>query len=133
MLNKVQMIGHVGNVDNSTLPNGTVLTKVSLAVNKKWKDKQGVKQEKTTWFNVHAFSKLAEVINTYVKVGNLVYIEGELKSDKYTDKSGVEKMVTVILASSCQILNSKEKSTSKPNGNTAKVEEPGFLDDDIPW
>ena len=133
MLNKVQMIGHLGNIESTTLPNGTVLTKLSLAVNKKYKDKQGVKQEKTTWFNVHAFSKLGELVSQYAKVGNLVYIEGELKIDKYTDKTGVEKMITVIVANACQILNSKEKSASQTQAKPAKVEEPGFLDDDIPW
>lgn len=133
MLNKVQMIGHLGNVETVNLPNGTFLAKLSVAVNKSWKDKQGVKQEKTTWFNVHAFAKLGEIINQYAKVGNLVYVEGELKQDKYTDKSGIEKMVTVILANEFKILNKKEKNTSDNRGNTAKVEEPRFLDDDIPW
>ena len=133
MLNKVMMMGRVGNVKSETLSNGTKFTKLSLAVTERWNDKQGVKQEKTTWFNVHSFQKLAEIIEKFTTVGALVYVEGKLKQDKYTDKEGVEKIITTILAAEYKILSSKDNgNTSKQDEKPVKVEEPGFHDD-IPW
>jgi len=137
MLNKVIMMGRIGNIETKTLPNGTILTKLSLAINEFWKDKDGVKQEKTTWYNIHGFQKLAEIMEKYTKKGDLVYVEGKLQQNKFTGQDGIEKTVTTILASEYKILSSKDgKDTSKAEQKPAKVMEPNhnhFHDDDIPW
>lgn len=133
MLNKVIMIGRVGNVETKTLDNGQHFTKLSIAVNKKWKDKTGAKQEKTTWFNIHAYSKLAEIMAEYTSVGHLVYVEGELKQDKYTDKTGIEKIITSIVANEYKILSGRDKDTSQAPGKPATVKEPTYTLDDMPW
>lgn len=133
MLNKVTMIGRIGHIETNTLPNGTVFTKLSLANNKVWK-KDGVKQEKTTWFNVHAYARIAEIMAEYGKVGDLICIEGGLKQEKYTDKAGVEKISTVIVPSEFHRLTSREaKEASQQEQKPVTVGEPGLLDDDIPW
>ena len=133
MLNKVTMIGRIGNVESRTLPNGTVFTKLSLANSQTWK-KDGVKQEKTTWFSVHAYAKIAEIMAEYGKVGDLICIDGALKQEKYTDKSGVEKISTVIVPTEFYRLSSKDaKGTSQQQQKPATVGAPGLLDDDIPW
>ena len=133
MLNKVLMIGHVGNVEAKTLESGQHFTKLSIAVNKKWKDKNGMKQEKTTWFNIHAYSKLAEIMGEYTKVGQLVYVEGELKQDKFTDKTGIEKIITSIAANEFKILGGRDKDSSQAQGKPATVKEPMYDLDDMPW
>lgn len=134
MLNKMMMIGHIGFKEAGTSPNGTKFAKLSIALKKKDKDRDGQPLEKTTWVNVKAFHKLAENIDSYANKGDLIYVEGEFQQDKYTDKQGIEKVSVSILANSFRLLGNKgDKNTSQKPENHGNLKESKFIDDDIPW
>ena len=110
-------------------------TKLSVATNEKWKDKNGEKQEKTIWHNVCGFNKLAEIMARYAKKGDIVYVEGKISQNKYKDESGVEKISSSITASEFKILNNTpQEEAVQTNKNSGNVKSSGpLLDDDIPW
>jgi single-strand DNA-binding protein len=84
---------------------GTAIASLSIATSEQWTDKQsGQKQERTEWHRVKLFGRLAEIAGEYLKKGRQVYVEGSLRTDKYTDKQGVERYSTDIIASELQML-----------------------------
>lgn len=105
-INKVIIVGNLGNdPETRYTASGTAITSLSIATSESWTDKQsGEKQERTEWHRVKLFGKLAEIAGEYLKKGRQVYIEGSLRTDKYTDKNGVEKYSTDIIASEMQML-----------------------------
>ena len=105
-INKVILVGNLGNdPEVRYTSSGTAIASLSIATSESWTDKQsGEKQERTEWHRVKIFGKLAEIAGEYLKKGRQVYIEGSLRTDKYTDKSGVEKYSTDIIASDMQML-----------------------------
>jgi len=130
----MMMIGHIGFKEAGTSPNGTKFAKLSIALKKKDKDRDGRPLEKTTWVNVKAFHKLAENIDSYANKGDLIYVEGEFQQDKYTDKQGVEKVSVSILANSFRLLGNKgDKNAFQKPENHGNLKESKFIDDDIPW
>lgn len=100
-LNKVQLIGYLGqDPDVRYLPNSTAVTMLSLATSDTWKDKQtGEQKERTEWHRVVLYGKLAEVAGEYLRKGSQVYIEGELRTRKWTDQSGQERYTTEVVVS----------------------------------
>jgi single-strand DNA-binding protein len=139
-VNKVILIGNVGK-DPETLysAGGTAIASVSVATSESWKDKQtGEKQERTEWHRVKFFGKLAEIVDEYVKKGSQVYIGGSLRTDKYTDKQGVERYSTDIIASEMQMLGWRRDAeprepTRKPVRDCPQPERDDFMDDSIPF
>jgi single-strand DNA-binding protein len=105
-INKVIIVGNLGNdPETRYTASGTAITTLSIATSESWTDKQsGEKQERTEWHRVKIFGKLAEIAGEYLKKGRQVYIEGALRTEKYTDKAGVEKYSTDIIASEMQML-----------------------------
>ena len=129
-VNKVILVGNLGrDPETRTFPSGDQICNVTLATTDKWKDKQsGEKQERTEWHRVKLFGKLAEIAGEYLKKGRQVYIEGSLRTDKYTDKAGVEKYSTDIIASEMQMLGGGgEKKESNAPGQRQGGN--GFNDD----
>jgi len=111
-VNKVILVGHVGkNPETRAFQDGTGVTSFSLATSEKYKDKSGNLSEQTEWHNISCFGKLSEIASKLVTKGTQLYIEGKIKTNKYTDKSGVEKYAVNIVASSLQLLGSKEVKT----------------------
>ena len=107
-VNKVILVGTLGkDPEVRYSQSGTTLTSVSVATNESWKDKNGEKQERTEWHRVKFFGKLAEIAGEYLKKGGQVYIEGSLRTEKYTDKAGVEKYSTDIIADQMQMLGGR--------------------------
>ncbi len=87
MLNELNVIGNVGMINPvKEFEGGNKVVNFTVASNKVWKDKDGKKQEKTTWFNIDAWGSLAETIEKYVKQGDLVYIKGAMDFTKTEDK-----------------------------------------------
>ena len=130
----MMMIGHIGFKEAGTSPNGTKFAKLSIALKKKYKDRDGQPLEKTTWVNVKAFHKLAENIDSYANKGDLIYVEGEFQQDKYTDEQGIEKVSVSILANSFRLLGNKGDKNAFPKPeNHGNLKESKFIDDDIPW
>ena len=104
-INKVILVGTLGKDPEVRYSQaGAALTSVSIATNESWKDKNGEKQERTEWHRVKFFGRLAEIAGEYLKKGGQVYIEGSLRTEKYTDKQGVEKYSTDIIANEMQML-----------------------------
>lgn len=140
-VNKVILIGTMGADPETRYPTGggTTITTARLATNEAWTDKQGQKQERTEWHRVKFFGKLAEIAGEYLRKGGHVYIEGSLRTDKYTDRDGVERYTTDIIASEMQMLGSKpaNQSTShhpaQPREPQPKPSAPADFTDEIPF
>jgi len=138
-LNQCNFIGRLGkDVDTRYMPNGDAVASFSIAVGSQWKDKNGEKKESTEWVNCSAFGKLAEIISTYLKKGSQVFVSGHLKTDKYTDKQGVERYTTKVVVDQMQMLGGKpsgEQQEKKFEGGAASAPKSDFsdMDDDIPF
>ena len=105
-INKVIIVGNLGaDPEVRYTGSGTAITSLRIATSENWTDKQsGERQERTEWHRVKLFGKLAEIAGEYLKKGRQVYIEGSLRTDKYTDKDGVERFSTDIVANDMQML-----------------------------
>jgi single-strand DNA-binding protein len=112
-VNKVIIVGALGrDPETRYTPNGDAITNVSVATSEQWKDKAtGQKKELTEWHRVVFNRKLAEVARDYLKKGSQVYIEGKLHTRKWTDKEGVERYTTEIIADTMQMLGSRQASS----------------------
>ena len=116
-INKVILIGYIGqDPESRALPNGVMVTNISVATSESWKEKQsGQKQERTEWHKVVMFDNLAEIAAKYLKKGSRIYIEGSLRTRKYQDKtSGQDRYSTEIIAKEMQFLDSKADSQEAP-------------------
>jgi len=109
-INKVIIIGNLGrDPEVRYTPNGAAICNVSIATTRNWKDKSsGEKVEETEWHRVVFYDRLAEIAGEYLKKGRPVYVEGRLKTRKWTDKDGVEKYTTEIIANEMQLLGGRE-------------------------
>ena len=105
-INKVILVGNLGaDPETRYTANGGAITNIRLATSEQWRDKQtGENQERTEWHRVVLFGKLGEIAGEYLKKGRQVYIEGSLRTNKYTDKEGVERYTTDIVANEMQML-----------------------------
>ena len=113
-VNKVIIVGNLGrDPEVRSFPDGGRVANVAIATTDKWKDKQTQEmKEATEWHRVQFTGRLAEIVEQYLKKGSQVYVEGSLRTRKWTDKDGTEKYSTEIRADSMQMLSSnKEQST----------------------
>ena len=109
-VNKVIIVGNLGkDPEVRYLPSGSAICNITVATSRQWKDKNnGERQEETEWHRIVFFDRMAEIAGEYLKKGRPVYVEGRLKTRKYTDKDGVEKYSTEIVATDMQLLGSRE-------------------------
>ena len=109
-INKVILIGNLGrDPEVRYTPSGAAVCNVTIATSRNWKDKtSGEKVEETEWHRVVFYDRLAEIAGEYLKKGRSVYVEGRLKTRKWTDKDGVEKYTTEVIADNMQMLGSRE-------------------------
>jgi len=116
-LNKVQLIGNIGKEPITRyMANGDAVTNITLATTETWKDKDEQKQEKTEWHNITFFRKLAEIVQQYVKKGQTIYVEGRLATRKWTDKDGIERYTTEIIATDMKMFGKKPSGEQQPGG-----------------
>ena len=160
-VNKVILVGNLGaDPETRYTANGGAITNIRLATSEAWKDKQtGENQERTEWHRVVLFGKLGGIAGEYLKKGRQVYIEGSLRTNKYTDKDGIERYSTDIVANEMQMLGGPgggggegggggysrerggERSQGASRGAPASASRPAsaqkpadsFEDDDIPF
>lgn len=106
-LNRVQLIGNLGrDPETRYTPSGQKVCGFSVAVNRRWKNKEGETQEATDWFNVEAWGRLGEICQSYLKKGSLIYLEGRLQTDRY-EHEGETRYFTKVRASQMQMLDRK--------------------------
>ncbi len=105
-VNKVILVGNLGaDPETRYTQGGGAITTIRIATSESWKDKTtGEAQERTEWHRIKFFGRLAEIAGEYLKKGRQVYVEGSLRTDKYTDKEGVERFSTDIIANEMQML-----------------------------
>lgn len=114
-VNKVILIGNLGrDPEVRFMPSGDAVANLAIATSHKYKNKAGEMIEETEWSRVTLFGRTAEVAGEYLKKGRSVYIEGRLKTRKYTDKDGVEKYATDIIANDMQMLGGREGGDDAP-------------------
>ncbi len=120
-INKVILVANAtADAEARTTSNGNTITSVRLATNESWKDKTtGETQERTEYHRVKFFGRLAEIAADYIRKGQQVYIEGSLRTDKYTDKEGVERYTTDIIANEMQLLGGRPGAREEGQGGGA--------------
>jgi single-strand DNA-binding protein len=139
-INKVILVGNLGNdPETKYTQGGMAVTKASLATSSVRKNRDGDQTERTEWHRVTFFGRLGEIAGEYLRKGTQVYVEGSIRYGKYTDREGVERYTTDIIADEMQMLggqNRSERSDARP----ARSEAPpandvadDFADDDIPF
>jgi single-strand DNA-binding protein len=122
-LNKVSLIGHVGHDPQVyATKDGKDIVSFSLATTETWKDKAGVRQDHTEWHRIAIFhERLTTIAKSYIKKGSQIYIEGQLKTRKWLDKTGQEKYTTEItlqgLSSVLVLLDSKRQAEGMSDPN----------------
>jgi single-strand DNA-binding protein len=109
-VNKVILVGNLGrDPEVRTFPNGDRVANVTIATTDKWKDKQSNEmKEATEWHRIVFNGRLAEIVEQYLRKGAQIYVEGSLRTRKWTDKDGQEKYTTEIRADQMQMLGSRQ-------------------------
>jgi single-strand DNA-binding protein len=134
-LNRVHLIGNLGQEPEVRYAtNGDAVVNLSLATTSKWKDKaSGQMKEETEWHRVSIFGKAAEVAGQYLHKGSAVYVEGKIKSKKYTDKQGIERTAFEITCENFQMLGGKTSADKPVPKQNSKPADDSFTDDQIPF
>lgn len=138
-VNKAIIVGRVGkDTELRYTQSGDAVANFTVATSKRWKDSNGVQQDKTEWHNIVAFKKLAEICGQYVKKGGQVYIEGEITTRKWTDKSGNDRYTTEIVCAEMKMLGSRGDTGGEPaQSNAPRQQKPAApvdeWDSDIPF
>ena len=163
-VNKVILVGNLGrDPEVRTFPNGDRVANVTIATTDRWKDKQSNEmREATEWHRIVFNGRLAEIVEQYLRKGAQIYVEGSLRTRKWTDKDGIEKYTTEIRADQMQMLGSRQgmgepsqgddegaygrpaaaaarpaAASARPTASAAPAARPpsGFddMDDDIPF
>jgi single-strand DNA-binding protein len=133
-VNKVILVGNLGqDPEVRYASSGDAVVNLNLATTSKWKDKaSGQYKEETEWHRVSIFGKAAEVAGQYLKKGSAVYVEGKIKSKKYTDKQGIERTAFEITCENFQMLGGKA-SGDKPAPKQEAKPADNMPEDDIPF
>ena len=132
-LNKAILIGNIGKYfELRKTAAGSSIANLTLATTRRYKDGQGQPQEETEWHNIVFFGKTAEIASQYLHKGSSVYVEGRLRTRKYTDKQGIERYATDIIGETLQFLDSK-KSTGESNVRSTNVRKAPADDADVPF
>jgi len=137
MVNQVQLLGNVGkDPEVRTTPSGQSVASFSLATSRKWKDRDGNRQEKTEWHNVVAWGKTAEVVAQYVTKGSKLFINGRLETQSWDDKeSGQKRYKTQVIVETLTMLGDRKSGDGGERSSGAEPGDGGGYagDDDIPF
>ena len=149
-VNKVILLGNLGgDPEIRVSQDGGKIARFSIATGESWKDKStNEKKERTAWHRIVVFSPgLSEIVEKFLKKGSKVYIEGQLRTRKYTDQAGVEKNTTEVVLqqynSHLTMLDNRSENTETlnspniENSNVEKKPDEGFqdldLEDEVPF
>jgi len=126
-INKVILVGNLGSDPEVRYLDGDrVVANFSVATNETYTDRQGNRVTQTEWHRIEMWDSLAKVAEQYLKKGRQVYIEGKIKTEKWTDQNGVDKYTTRIRANVLQMLGNKEDggSDQAPQSRTQSNQPP---------
>ena len=153
-VNKVILVGNLGDdPEVRYMPSGGAVANMTIATSESWRDKAtGEQREKTEWHRVALFGKLAEVAGEYLRKGSQVYIEGQLRTQKWQDQNGQDRYTTTVVVQGyngvMQMLGSRPNNTQQgswgqpqqptsqpsPQRTPPQYNEPPMdFDDDIPF
>lgn len=137
-VNKVIIVGNLGaDPESRFAPSGDAICNIRVATSEAWKDRQtGERKEATEWHRINFYGKLAEIAGQYLRKGSQVYIEGSLRTRKWTDKDGQEKYSTEIRADEMKMLGGKpegQQQAAAPRQQAQKQSGGMDMDDDIPF
>ena len=122
-LNKVMLIGNLGaDPEVKTLQSGDKVATIRLATTDIYKNKNGERMEDTEWHRVEFWGALAGIVEQYVKKGDSLYVEGRIRTDKFTDSNQVERYMTKIRAGSMQMLTRKSAAPTENLPQTSEEE-----------
>ncbi len=152
MLNQAQLIGRVGkDPETKYTGSGRAVTNFSVATESTWKNQAGEKQSKTEWHRCTAWGKLAEIIQQYVKKGQLLFVQGRIETRKWEDRDKITRYSTDIVVDTMKMLGGKPGGASsapvsetpaddfeQPGGErtssaSAPPSSPDFTEDDLPF
>lgn len=119
-VNRITLMGHAGR-DPATrsTPSGQLVCNLSLATSERRKSQFGQAAENTEWHRVVLYAKLAEVASQYVKKGDLLFIEGKVRSRKWTDPQGAERNVTEVIADRLELFGARPPRDAEGDGDAA--------------
>jgi single-strand DNA-binding protein len=137
-VNKVILIGRLGQDPELKQTNTGSVCKFSLATSENWINKEGQKQEKVEWHKIVVWGKLADVCNKFLSKGKQVFVEGKIQSNQWEDKEGVKRTTVEVLANTVQFLSSTENSSissdaPKESNSFFKSTNDDFLTEEIPF
>lgn len=124
-INKVILVGHIGEISTKDTKNGGKIATISLATSKKYL-KEGVPHEQTEWHNIVFFKKSAEIAERFCNKGDKLFVEGELKYEQYTDKHGIDRRATKIIGHRLELMANKTKEAQ----NETRQHHNNFNDED---
>lgn len=141
-VNKAIILGNIGkDPEVRYTASGEAMCNITVATSENWKDKAtGEKKELTEWHRISFFGKLAEIAGQYLKKGSQVYVEGSIRTRKWTDKEGQERYTTEIRGDEMKMLGGKSDSANvheqkAPDSANSQKQKPVFDDigDSIPF
>lgn len=125
MINKVILVGRVGvDPEFKALPDGGKVARLKLATSEKvYNRESNTSQEYTEWHTITMWSNLAEIVDKWVKKGDLLYIEGTLRTREYTDREGVKRYTTEVVARELKMLGGNRQQTATPQAEAQPTPE----------
>ncbi|MEK0422038.1 MAG: hypothetical protein RLZZ161_1889 [Bacteroidota bacterium] len=124
MINKVILLGRLGKDPVVRhLDNGRVVANITLATNDYY-TKDGQKMENTEWHNLELWDNHARLAENYLRKGNIIYVEGKIRTDKYTDAEGIEKQIKKIRVLQMQTMGGLNKNEDDETPGRGTVNEP---------
>lgn len=137
-LNKISLIGNVGNIQVKTFSNGDKVVNASLATTERYTARDGQKKENTDWHNLVFGGRQADFVEQYVGKGDTLYVEGPMRYRKYTASDGQERSIPEVRVVNVQILTSRHEAEQsarqeKPQDNPALKELLETASEDLPF
>ena len=123
-LNKVMLIGRLGQDPEIKDAGSTSVANFSIATNENWTDKNGEKQERTEWHNIVAWDKLADLAGNYLRRGSNIYCEGKLQTRSWESQEGEKKYRTEVVINQLQFLDKREDSNTGNESRQFEREQP---------
>ena len=113
-VNKVILLGNLGSdPEVRTLPSGGKVVTFSIATSESYNNKEGVRVEQTEWHRIELWDNLANIAEQYLKKGDTAYIEGRIRTEKWTDKENIERTTVKIRANSLQLVGGRRGGGSE--------------------